>query len=650
MSFSGQPDRDPGPLAEAEIEAIADRLRNGEFVDDQYRSRLFRPSKEYELQYQSKESKGSILANTLGVPLQTVKQFGKPNGAWANKLIFGDNLQILKTLLQLKEAGKLKNADGSDGVRLCYIDPPFATRREFRGKHDELAYTDKVIGARFVEFLRKRLILIREVLSDDGNLFIHLDEKKSHYIKVILDEIFGSNLCVNEIVRCFYGGGQGKRFFPRKHEVIFWYAKSPQWYSDVDVIRVPYDSEYKATVFASSDTRAPGKTYGPDERGKIPEDWWIINRPYGDEITGYPTQKPIALLERIIRAASKPGDLVLDCFAGSGTTPLVADGLGRRWIAVDSGKFAIYMTQARLHSTKKGRREPVKEAKPNPFELCAAGLYDNDLIEELCFDDFRAFSLQLFGCSDQPHEIAGVPMAGTRKGAPVHLFPFNETDALMGEQYIESLHGRIGKLVSGSVCVVVPVYACEPSLFRDVIELEVGGRLVSYFILRVPYSVIEALHERGFERLEQPTNEDEVNAALDGYGFDFMQPPEVKVSYRRKGNQLVAAVGRFMRGGLDPDEFGDLPDAGRGDLAMVMVDADEDDGVFNVSHFFFGDDLKTNDWTFAIDTTNSGDHLLFIYIDTHGNELREVIPKTGSRAAAAKKPTKTKLRTTKSPG
>jgi len=123
-----RPDNPPA-FSDAEIEAIAERLRKGVYLDDRYRDRLFRQPKEYELAYAGKDSRGSTLAATMGVPLQTLRRFGDPIDGWSNKLIFGDNLQVLKTLFEMKERGELLNADGTPGIRLCYIDPPFATRR-----------------------------------------------------------------------------------------------------------------------------------------------------------------------------------------------------------------------------------------------------------------------------------------------------------------------------------------------------------------------------------------------------------------------------------------------------------------------------------------------------------------------------------------
>lgn len=642
VSVMARPDHANQPLSQAEIDAISDRLKKGQFLDDQYRSRLFRPSKEYELTYAAKQSKGSVLAETMGVPLQTLKQYGQPDGGWINKLILGDNLQILKTLLEMKEDGALKNADGTDGARLCYIDPPFATRQEFKGKKGERAYQDKVAGAAFVEFLRKRLIFIREVLSDDGVICVHLDWRKSHYVKIILDEVFGEHNFQNEIVWRYSGWNKKlQSYFERRHDILLYYSKSATplfhslsepWKSKQEYLKVRkqkllVDEDGREYVLSDAGGGKRVKRYIEEAMiaGRPSDDVWNLDKLNNSskESVDYPTQKPEALLERVIAAFSNPGDIVLDCFLGSGTTAVVADKMGRRWVGADSGKFAAYTAQSRLlaKSAASGSTPTTQ-----PFELCTAGLYDNTLIEDLSFEDFKRFSLQLFGCSDEPGEVGPIPMAGTRKGAPVHIFPFNETDAVMGREYIESLHEHIGGLVSGSVCVIAPVSACDPALFENIVELpKPGGGRLSYFILRVPYSVIEALHERGFEHLEQPTSADDVNNALDGYGFDFMEQPEVVASVTRDGDAMTIQIEKFMHGGLDPDDFEELEDAGRDDLAMVMVDTDEDDGIFNIREFFFGADLKQDDWKFRLDTSNCGDRVLLIYLDTHGNESREVV-------------------------
>ncbi len=157
-------------------------LEQGEEISPEWARILFPPEREED-----------ILANTLAVPLQPVRTFGRNSGdGWNNMLIFGDNLQVMKSLLELKKAGRLCNTDGTPGVRLVYIDPPFASKQEFRGTQDQKAYQDKMAGASFIEFLRRRLLLLREVLSDDGFLVVHIDYRFGHYIKVVLDELFPS--------------------------------------------------------------------------------------------------------------------------------------------------------------------------------------------------------------------------------------------------------------------------------------------------------------------------------------------------------------------------------------------------------------------------------------------------------------------------
>jgi len=164
-------------LSKGEIEFITKCLKEGKPLPDNYRYIIpFETKKEYELTYEGKEREEDILADTMAVPLQPIKTFGNGNGGWTNKLIFGDNLQVLKALMDDPEVYDKNTGRGK--VKLIYIDPPFATRQEFRGSQDQKAYQDKIVGAQFLEFLRKRLIFLRELLADDGSIYIHLDEKK----------------------------------------------------------------------------------------------------------------------------------------------------------------------------------------------------------------------------------------------------------------------------------------------------------------------------------------------------------------------------------------------------------------------------------------------------------------------------------------
>ena len=428
-------------ISNEEIQRLVAKLQQGEFLEDYYRSLLFREAKEVELAYAVKESKSQILSSTMAVPLQPLKRYGEAEGGeWTNKLVVGDNLQVLKTLLEMKNRGELKNADGSNGARLCYIDPPFATKQEFQGARGQRAYRDKIAGADFVEFLRKRLVFISELLSDDGALYLHLDTRKAHYIKVLLDEIFGEHNFRAEIIWQRTSAHPSAGNYGRIHETILFFSKSSLYKWNVQ--HQPYDSYYLDQFYTHydedgqrwrrSDLTAPGirrgdtgkpwrginpsekgrhwgvprteldrldadgrihwpekadgvpqlKRYADEQPGVTLQDIWTDIRPMhnlSSERVGYPTQKPLELLERIIRASTDEGDLVLDCFSGSGTTAVAAERLGRRWIANDAGKLAIYLTQRRLLSgitsaqSKPSSKGKVASANPAPFDLCTAG-------------------------------------------------------------------------------------------------------------------------------------------------------------------------------------------------------------------------------------------------------------------------------------
>ena len=208
---------------------VIDALKRGEELPRDWARELFPPEKrEYELVYYGKDREEDILADTMAVPLQPASTFGKNGDAntWHNMLIFGDNLQVLKSLLKMKERGELMNADGTPGVRLIYIDPPFATKQEFRGTQDQKAYQDRIAGAEFLEFLRKRLVMLRELLSDDGALFVHLDWKKGHYTKILLDELLGEQNLRNEIIWKRTDSHKATQKLSAIHDTVFFYAKS----------------------------------------------------------------------------------------------------------------------------------------------------------------------------------------------------------------------------------------------------------------------------------------------------------------------------------------------------------------------------------------------------------------------------------------
>ena len=316
-----------------------------------------------------------------------------------NRLYHADNLAVLATLLQDESvAGK---------VRLVYIDPPFATATAFESRKQKHAYNDHVVGPAFVETLRERLILIHRLLADDGSLYLHLDERMAFHFRIILDEIFGEQNYRNCITRkkCnpknytrkTYGNVADYILFYTKSDTYVWNRPIDPW----DEMRAAKEYEYideKGRRYKKVPVHAPGvrngktgKTwrdklpppgkhwqYPPatldemDARGEIYwsptgnprrkiylensvgvplQDIWMDLRDAHNQnirITGYPTEKNPALLARLIEASSNPGDLVMDCYVGSGTTLEVASSLGRRWIGVDRSDEAIRTTIRRL--------------------------------------------------------------------------------------------------------------------------------------------------------------------------------------------------------------------------------------------------------------------------------------------------------------
>lgn len=439
-------------------QAVIETLQRGDDLPIEWARELFPPEKrEYELVYHGKEREEDILAETMAVPLQPVSTFSQNGSDWQNMLIFGDNLQVLKTLLEKKKTGELCNEDGTPGIRLIYIDPPFAARREFKGSQEQKAYQDKVYGARYIEFIRRRLIFLRDLLSDDGTIYVHLDWKKTHYLKVILDEVFGERRFRNDISWHYYNRlPSGGNVFESKHDSILVYTKSNRW-----LFTAQYEKRIEP-VRKKKQAKIGGKSVNArDENGNIiylelenrkVDDVWrvpLLVRTSG-EYTGYPTQKTEALLERIINASTNKGDLVLDAFSGAGTTCATAEKLGRRWIGIDCGKLAIYTIQKRMLNLREEIGNKGKLLKAKPFTLYNAGLYDFSTLRQLDWKDWRFFALQLFNCKNEPHTIGGLNLDGKLKGASVLVFNFHEKpgqriDRETIEQIRAALHGKIGK-------------------------------------------------------------------------------------------------------------------------------------------------------------------------------------------------------------
>lgn len=284
------------------------------------------------------------------------KAIGYPKANPAGRVILGDNLAIMAALLPEYE----------NRIDLIYADPPFFTNRKFsarigrgedsrkpskwklaEGYHDAWPDLDS-----YLQFLYERLELMSRLLAPNGTLYLHLDWHADAYARLILDELLGANgVFINEIIWAYHGPSPIKTAFNRKHDTILSYAKGKNYTFNVDAVREPYN---QSTINTFKSSRKAGFGKIPNlERGKVPEDWWyfpVVARLH-NERTGYPTQKPEALMERIVLASSNKGDLVADFFCGSGTTALVAARHGRKFITSDKAIRAVNTARGRLSET-----------------------------------------------------------------------------------------------------------------------------------------------------------------------------------------------------------------------------------------------------------------------------------------------------------
>ncbi len=434
---------------------------------------------------------------------------------WRNKLIWGDNLLVMGSLLE-KFAGK---------IDLIYIDPPFATGADFsfsaligesgdkifkeQSALEEKAYRDtwgRGLDS-YLDMLVPRIRLIRDLLSDSGSVFIHMGVQVSHAVRLCLEEIFGADNVVDEIIWS-YGTPSGGRAAGNKlikaHEYILYAAKRYGLHT-YNKEYLPYSAKYLEERFTFTDengrryrvrTRGAGATERQylDESKGVPLStvWADIKQTYAlhlvkraQEETGFQTQKPEALLERVVSLASKPGDLVADFFCGSGTTLAVAEKLGRRWIGCDLGRWGIHVTRKRLLGIE----------KCGPFEVLNLGKYERQYWQGVTFGEakdkplaeralyeYLAFILKLYGA--QP--VSGMAQLHGKKGkAMIHI---GAVDAPVTIAEIDAAADECAKLKQGELHVLG--WEWEMGLYDLMVEAA-KKKGVKLLLLQIPREVME---------------------------------------------------------------------------------------------------------------------------------------------------------------
>jgi DNA modification methylase len=663
------------------------------------------------IEYAGKRSEAAILneasAFGAGSPLQVVRFFqgGKLKKSadqmdlfvretgetyetgWKNLIVQGDNLQFLKTCYLNQDPIIKDKVKGK--VKLIYIDPPFATKGDFQAKNGEDSYSDKVDRAEFVEQLRERLIFLRELLADEGSIYLHLDSKMVHYLRVVLEEVFGSGNYLNDIVwRRTYAHSDAHRF-GQVHDSILFFAKSssnafnPQYkdhsesyvkshYGQTDndgrqyrlvtlsgagpgparrfkgkLIEPPagrhwawgqekIDEGLRTGKIVFAKTGQPNiKQYLDEMKGTVVQSIWDdippVN-PVSSELLGYPTQKPEALLERILLASSNPGDLVIDIFGGSGTTAAVAEKLGRRWITCDFGKHAIYTMQNRIAgisesqklslTTEQSKKKIKYDKAPKDFGVVSVGAFDFSRIMDLRKnkDAYVAFVLGIFGITERGEHYAKkyhvTNVIAEKDGSPVEVYPVWEDKWLrevrIDEDYLKGIVRQANGKLKGTYIIIAP-QAC--TRVSELTMANGNGGKVTFKTMTFPYKILEDA-ARHFQLSEQPDSPENINRLISSVGFYFNEEVDFKVKKTPKGFKVSA----FKTTITDSNEkaFDGLEG-----LAMILVDTDYDGETFKVDSCFYQKDLKEGE--VALKGANSKTAL--IAVDKHGNESQIVTVK-----------------------
>ena len=543
------------------------------------------------------------------------------------------------------------------------------------------AYSAKLQGVKFIDFLRKRLILLRELLADDGSIYVRIDYHFGHYVKVIMDEVFGKNNFRNEIVvsKSNRIKTKGTRFLSW-HDILLVYAKNynsiffnhitisrgkeewrqmdndgEQWsIVPQNVLRFHSQKNIKYDDNGNPISRAKiilGQEFLPPKGRRFPSQETIFelekeklirlnanSRPImkkPDEIpltdnwtdissystiTSYPTENSEQLLDRVIRTSSKEGDMVLDCFAGSGTAGAVSEKLGRRWIMVDCRKFAIYIITKRLFSLKEEMGNKGKPLKSKPFVLYNAGkYYDSRFIQNMSDEDYVNFALEIFQAEHKESIVNGYKLNGLLRNSYVAIL---DRKVQLTEDFLNDFNEVVGSHVKGKIYLVAP--AGNVAFLND--HITIGE--ATYVILRIPYSIIEEIINKRFTELVQPRSLNEVNQTIESVGFDFIEPPEVTAQYHTiknknnlAGDELVIEIKKFSSN----EKTKHVEDLKEKDfLSMVLVDSNFGGDFFNMTRYFFAEDIRKDNDKVRIPLSKAGKQIMIIYLDIFGNELREV--------------------------
>ncbi len=594
-------------LTEQEQQEVIRFIEADKPLPEKYRFLLFEDKREVELVWNGKTSEVSNVV----LPFQTIEQVDEPRAekpedtaaqqdlfstdsrgrqlkGWTNKLIWGDNKLILSSL---KNGPLREEIERQGGLKLIYIDPPFDVGADFSmdieiggdtfikkpNILEEIAYRDtwgKGTDS-FIAMIYERLILMHDLLAEDGSIYVHCDWRVTALIRLALDEVFGGDHLRNEIIWTFTGpGSPGMSQFNRKHNTIHWYSKSKsKWIFEDQKIRVAHDEKTSGNFksgLEGSGFRAD--TYKLPE-GKIPESWWemaIAQRFPVDGIkrVGYPTEKPWALIERIIEASSRPGDLVADFFCGGGIVPAVAEKLGRKWIGADLGKFSIHTTRKRMIGVQRGLKAEGKDYRA--FEILNLGKYERqhyvgvnaNLREEQRqkqLEEKEAAFLDLILRAYRAERTDGfASFHGKRAGRLVAVGPVNMpvSRLFVEEVILECRKKHITK-------VDILGFEFEMGLFPNVLD-EARGKGIDIAPKYIPADVFDkraveknqvVFHDVSFIEVKPHVKGGSVAVELTDFSVFYSQDSiaNAEATLKDKGSKIVVEKGQIVKVSKDKD-------------------------------------------------------------------------------------------------
>jgi DNA modification methylase len=457
----------------------------------------------------------------LAMPLQKIETIDEPRSRaevqgllfeeqkahrddFRNMLIWGDNKLVMASLLR----------DFKGKIDLIYIDPPFDVGADFTmslpiGDDGETLDKDQstleMVAYRdmwgkgtdsYLQILYERMILMRELLSENGSIYVHLNWHVGHTVKLLMDEIFGNDHFVNEIIWQLQAGQRVRTYFPRKHDTLLLYSKTNEFYFNTDdkILKEPYDETTVSMHFIKTDENGrkyreypSGKRFYADEGKMISDVWSDIGSQYATspimrEYTGFPTQKPEKLLERIIIASSSLNSLVADFFCGSGTTGAVAEKLGRRWIMADLGRFAIHTSRKRLINVQ---RELNDEHQPyRSFDVYNLGRYERQWWQKEALQgadsEHRRVVLEFFRAEPLVNPPSPL-LHGRKAGAYVHV---DRIDSIFTREEARAVASAVQQAGGKEVQCLAWDFEMDLRMYCDRLEQELGVRIKLYTIPR----------------------------------------------------------------------------------------------------------------------------------------------------------------------